>query len=402
MVGAGPTGLLTALALARAGVQVEIIDRAWRSAGQSYACGLHASTLGLLSRLGFGQALIDAGLSVDTMAFYEGSERRAEILMNKVDSDFPFLLVLPQDQLEERFEEELRGRGVRVQWGHRLDDLRQDENGVTAVVEKLGVTSIGYPVARSEESVEETIEVQARFLVGADGASSIVRRLLGIQSDHFGPPAAFEMFEFSPDRELPQEVRVALGPTFTDVLWPQPGALCRWSLQLPAPTESPAESLPETLVVLDEDSDREARRRVESRIRAHAPWFEAGIQQIDWTANVTFQPMLARSFGRQHCWLVGDAGHQTSPVGMQSMNIGLREADDLANRLERILKHSASLDLLTEYDQTRRAEWLELLRGAKAAHGSWTNAYRERLLACLPGSGPELRTLAAEIGLSAP
>jgi 2-polyprenyl-6-methoxyphenol hydroxylase-like FAD-dependent oxidoreductase len=75
VVGAGPTGLLTALELARAGVEVEIIDRAWHSTAQSFACGLHAATVDLLAQLGLERAALDVGRSIETLAF-RGSERR--------------------------------------------------------------------------------------------------------------------------------------------------------------------------------------------------------------------------------------------------------------------------------------------------------------------------------------
>jgi 2-polyprenyl-6-methoxyphenol hydroxylase-like FAD-dependent oxidoreductase len=83
------------------------------------------------------------------------------------------ILVLPH-RLEELLELALRDRGVRIRWGHRLDDLRQDGNAVTSSVEKLALTSVGYPYARSEEMVQSEVEVRARFVVGADGAASHV------------------------------------------------------------------------------------------------------------------------------------------------------------------------------------------------------------------------------------
>lgn len=406
VVGAGPSGLLTALELARAGLEVEIVDRAWRSAAQSYACGLHAASLEILGNLGLAEPALQAGLEIRTVAFYEGAERKAEAPVSPPGLAYPFVLVMPQDRLEELLEEALREKGIRVRWGHRLDDIRQDANGVTATVEQLGVTSVGYPVVRAEETVESETEVRAHYLVGADGSASHVRSLLGIETEILGSTRAYEIFEFATKSEAPSEIRIALGEDgLTDAFWPQPGWLSRWSLDLGERREPHLDKEREALVVLDDEIDKETRKRVEDRIRGRAPWFDAEIQEIDWTTIVAFDSMVAREFGRERCWLVGDAGHQTSPVGMQSMNIGLREASDLAARLVQAVKTpGAAAGRLEEYGQLRRLEWRKLLGalgglGAGPNASEWARANRGRLLGCLPASGPELNILAGHLGL---
>lgn len=407
VVGAGPIGLLTALELSRAGAVVEIIDRAWRSTAQSYACGLHGATLELLARLGFEAAVQEASLRIDTMAFYEGRDRRAELRFDSLHSPRPGLAVLPQDRLEEILEEGLRARGIRVRWGHRLDDLRQDENAVHATVEKLGVTSTGYPFARSEDTVEKEIEVRARFVVGADGASSHVRQLLGLATRQFGSPTAYDVFEFEPIQPTLAggEVRVAFGPSTVDVFWPQPASTCRWSLEVGGTEADHPGKERASIVVVDPAHDPAEHQRVNDLIRGRAPWFEAGVKEIDWTTVVGFERMMVEKFGTGRCWLVGDAAHQTGPVGMQSMNVGLREAEDLAGRLSRILLQGASPELLAEYERSRLEEW-SLLLGARggleagSATGKWTGPQRKRLLPCLPASGADLAKLAGQLGLT--
>src|SRR5262249_14594468 len=96
VVGAGPTGLLTALLLSEAGVDVTVIDREERTAARSYACALHSSSLALLDRLGLAATVLEHGRRIDTIGFYDGELRRAEIQLPQLDGDFPFLLVLPQ------------------------------------------------------------------------------------------------------------------------------------------------------------------------------------------------------------------------------------------------------------------------------------------------------------------
>src|SRR5690348_683617 len=108
MVGAGPVGLWTALTLAQAGVEVVIVDREKRTAARSYACALHPRTLHLLQGAGLSDAAIQLGRKVAKVSFYEGEERKAEIKINDERGVFPFLLILPQSELERLLEQKLK------------------------------------------------------------------------------------------------------------------------------------------------------------------------------------------------------------------------------------------------------------------------------------------------------
>ena len=68
-------------------------------------------------------------------------------------------------------------------------------------------------------------------------------------------------------------------------------------------------------------------------LKNRAPWFQNPVKEVDWSADVQIEPRLARRFGRESCWQAGEAAHQTGPVGMQSINIGFREAAALADAL---------------------------------------------------------------------
>lgn len=386
VVGAGPAGLLAALELSRAGLEVEVIDQAWRSTTQSYACGIHASTMDLLGTVGIQAPAIEAGLKVETMAFYEGSDRRAEIQFGPpaLPSSLPPRPAPGPPRGTTRRSPPRPGRPGPVGPSPRRPHPRRQRGG--AQCGKLAVTSVGYPFARSEEMVESVKEVRARFVIGADGSASHTRRLLGIETEHAGPGTAYDVFEFEPLTDPGREVRVAM-PGSADVFWPQPGHLSRWSL----------ESLGARGVSLKNpanpswSSTRTPTRPINGltdRIRFRAPWYTAGVKEIDWTSVVGFDRMMARNLGRGRCWLAGDAAHQTGPIGMQSMNVGLREASDLASRVARILHQGASLDLLTAFETERLAEWRRLLaRDAFSPNRSaspWVRTHVQRLAIHLP------------------
>jgi len=90
---------------------------------------------------------------------------------------------------------------------------------------------------------------------------------------------------------------------------------------------------------------------------------------------VRFEKRLAASFGRGRAWLTGDAGHMTGPVAAQSMNVGIREAFDLAETIADVLRNGASESTLEAYGKARIAEWRSLLGlDAPLAPGPHTDA----------------------------
>ena len=105
VVGAGPTGLVTALSLARRGVPVRIIDEKDGPARESRAMGLHARSLEYYRQFGFGDAVVERGVVADAIAFRAGNRdvtRFSLADMGSGLSPYPFLLAFPQDE-HERF-----------------------------------------------------------------------------------------------------------------------------------------------------------------------------------------------------------------------------------------------------------------------------------------------------------
>src|SRR4051812_8294061 len=76
VAGAGPVGLMAALALAEQGIQVQIVDQEKRPAARSYALALHPQSLRLLDEVGLADELLERAHRIERLAFYEGMERR--------------------------------------------------------------------------------------------------------------------------------------------------------------------------------------------------------------------------------------------------------------------------------------------------------------------------------------
>jgi len=406
VVGAGPVGLLTAILAAEAGLKVRIIDQETRTAARSYACALQPQSLKLLDEMGLAAPVVEQGLKIGTMAFYDRDSRRAEVRLSEPGGTFPFLLTLPQASFEGILEQRLRAAGIRVEWNHRFADCREEGEQVAVTVEELGGTATGYIVPHWETVVKSQVAVRARFLVGADGFGSRVRQRLGIEHNSAAGPAFFAIYEFETDEPGETEVKVALDDATSNVLWPLPGNRYRWTFQLVKGEGLGAfpEKERRSVRFAQPTVDEEIRQYVAQAAKQRAPWFTARVRGITWCTDVVFEPRMATQFGRGHCWLAGDAAHQTGPVGVQSMNVGLREASALVRRLRLILRERASHEALESYDRERQQEWQRLLglgSGARARDDTdpWVSQRRAKILPCLPGSEADLTGLAGQLRL---
>ncbi|WP_329410261.1 FAD-dependent monooxygenase [Nocardia vinacea] len=168
IVGAGPVGLITALGLARADVDVTVLEAKPAATPGEHDMIYHWTVLEGLDRLGVLDDMRTAGLvgrlwTVDVPSTGE----RITIDLSGLASDVahPYTVHLSPDRLTEVVLAQLRGhRHATVQWGARVTDVDADRDGVTVTV----------------EGPHGSHEVRAHWVVGTDGAHSIVRRNQGI------------------------------------------------------------------------------------------------------------------------------------------------------------------------------------------------------------------------------
>lgn len=409
VVGAGPVGLTTALALARGGVAVRVVDAAWRPAAQSYSLALHPASLALLDGLGLAGRVVDHAVHVRRIGFFDRAGRRVALPLHGLNEDFSFVAVLPQARLERLLEEALREQGVEVQWNHRAAEFEQDGETVRVRVDRLVKESVGYSVAHTEWVVAGSRHLEVPFVVGADGHRSLVRRALGIDFAEVGAPQHFAVFEFKTDADLDHELAVVFNEHDTDVLWPLPDGWCRWSFELLG-TEIPAEARDKSRLAVTVGADRYPvlePGRLGELLAARAPWFEGSIDEIRWRVAVRFERRLASAFGRGRVWLAGDAAHLHHPVGAQSMNVGLREGQELAGILADVLRRGAPLESLERSGYRRAVEWrrlFELDGGLAPGAGAdpWLAGHAGRVLSALPASGADLEALIGRLGFAPP
>ena len=394
VVGAGPVGMLTALLLKQAGIRVRIIDQEQQTTTHSYACALHPGTLRLFNGWGVADDILAAAHQVNIIALYDNNEWRAQASLRELKSDFRCVVVLPQNRFEEIVERRFSDAKLKVEWGHRLASISQDEDKVVAQIDRLRESAKGYVVPYLDLEVVKRFDIEADFVIGADGHHSHVRECLGIGLTSVGPPRTFDIYEFETDRPLAFEMRLVLHDG-ASVLWPLPGNRCRWTFELGEDEPEPFPTKERSPFIIEQaEQDQERRERIERFVQERARWFRGKITEIYWAPRVQFASAMAERFGSGRCWLIGDAAHQTSPIGVQSMNIGLHEAADLAGRLIKVLHGDASLQTLEEFGHERHNEWHQLLTGetihVRPEADPWIRARASALLSCLPASGDDL------------
>ena len=167
IVGAGPTGLVLALWLQAQGVSVRIIDKTSAPGTTSRAMVVHARTLELYRQLGMADAVAAAGHPSRVVNMWARGKRRAQIDMRDFGGDitpYPYLLIFPQDHHESFLCDQLAARGLTIERNTELLDAKDEGDQVTATL-------------RGPDGKTQTCTT--RFMVGADGAASTVRKGLG-------------------------------------------------------------------------------------------------------------------------------------------------------------------------------------------------------------------------------
>ena len=353
--GAGPTGLVAALTLARAGVPVLVLEKGEGLSAESRASTFHPPTLELLDELDLAGPVVASGLRAPTTQFRDRRAGPVATFDLGVLADltpFPFRIQLEQDKFTALA---LAGPvadpalPMEVRFGHRVHGVvGQDEHGVRLLVG----TADGFT------------EFRCPWVVAADGAHSPVRTSLGVEMLGETYPERFlvvsigdELADLLPDLDL---VNYVADPEEWLVLLRTPD---HWRVLFPVRTEDPdAELTPAAL-----------GRRLDGLLDAAGGTDGTGQRSPrDWEIlsaslyEVSRRVAATMRVGR--VLLAGDAAHQNSPLGGMGMNSGIQDAVSCGRRLAAVIG-GAPDSLLDEYDERRRRVAVEFVQAD--AHANW-------------------------------
>ncbi len=165
IVGAGPTGLAMAIECKRAGIPVRIIDKSEQPAQHSQALGVQARTLEQFERYGIADEAVARGRKLYRGALVSEQKTIVDFDFSVVPGRYPFVLFLPQSETERLLAAHLGSLGGEVERGTELLSFHNDANGVEAQLRHHSVVTQSFA---------------ARWLIGCDGAHSMVRRELQV------------------------------------------------------------------------------------------------------------------------------------------------------------------------------------------------------------------------------
>jgi 3-(3-hydroxy-phenyl)propionate hydroxylase len=330
LVGLGPVGAALANLLGRYGVRVLAIDKATAIFEKPRAIALDNEALRILQLAGVREGEFEAIAIPEVRYISPIFGRFARINSAGIIDGHPALVTFFQPELERLLRAKLSAYpNVEIRLGTELGSFSDDGQRVRAHL---------------NDAAGQQTQVFARYIVGTDGANSLVRRTLGLEFegrsfqqdwliiDALDVPNPIDHIEFRCDPKRPTPHMVA------------PGGRQRWEFML-RPGENP-----------------EDMERPESVRKMLAPWCDSQSISIERTAVYRFHAREAKQFSKGRCFIAGDAAHITPPFAGQGLVAGLRDVANLAWKLAAVVRGEVGEQVLASYDTERRPHAKKIIR----------------------------------------
>jgi 2-polyprenyl-6-methoxyphenol hydroxylase-like FAD-dependent oxidoreductase len=337
VVGAGPTGLTMAIELARRGIDVRVIDKAAEPNSETRALGVQARTLELYARNDVTPELLPRGLRADRFNVFSEGRRILRADFGALPTPYPFLLMIPQNHVEEVLARRLHELGVTVERELSLTRILHRPGKISATIQ---------PAAGGAETRDY------QWVIGADGARSTVRKLLnvGFLGTAFDEGFAVADLRMDWDRP-PTEFFAFLNSGRFAAFFPMLGGWHRVAIAQP-PGAAP-------------DSDRTISRfDLQAAIDQTVPG-RPSIAELRQAGRFRINQRRAAAHRVGRVFLAGDAAHIHSVIGAQGMNTGIQDAFNLGWKLAEVIKGTADETLLDSYEAERAPVAARLVRGTR-------------------------------------
>lgn len=372
IVGAGPTGLMLACELRRAGVSVQLVDRADGRRTASRAAGLHPRTMEVFDQRGMVEEFLTRGRPLTLVPHFAG----ISVDWSPLSTRYPYLFGLLQADTEDILELFAEGLGVSVQWSTEVVAFDRRRDGVTVALRG--------PNGPAEEQVD--------YVVGCDGAGSAVRQHAGIPfdgSDGLSVTLLGDVELAEPQTRLRIFDRGPAGAVTVMPLGTISGQ--PWSRLLVTEYHCEQSNEPMTL-----------ERLRQCAIRVAGTDF--GMHTPVWLSSFTDAHRQARQYRRGRMLLAGDAAHIHPPMGAQGMNLGIQDAVNLGWKLAAVVTGRASETLLDTYHEERHPVAARVLENTQAQSaligpGDDVTAMRALLTSLMRMEQPNEQLAAAMSGL---
>jgi len=335
VVGAGPVGLALALDLGTRGTPVLVLDDHEGPGDGSKAICFAKRTLDIAHRLGAAVPMVEKGVVWNVGKVFHGDGKLFEFnLLPEEGHRHPAFINLQQPYFETYLMQAIRraqseGAPIIVRGRNRVVALHEKEAGAQLTV----------------QTPEGTYEIDAQYVVACDGARSPVRSMLGLDFEGRIFEDNFLIADVRMKADFPTERWFWFEPPFKNsgqsaLLHKQPDDVWRIDFQLGWDIDRRRELDPERV-----------RARVDAMLSSQTgkiPDYE-----LVWTSIYTFQCRRMKTFRQGAVFFAGDSAHQVSPFGARGANSGVQDAENLAWKLDLVLKGVAGDGLLESYVSER-------------------------------------------------
>ncbi len=342
VVGAGPVGMVCALALNRRGVPVTVFEQEPAPVEDQRAATIHPPTLEMLDDLGVTKKIVPLGMVSTTYRFHDrvSGEVIAEFDLDRMRDEFAFPFVLQYEQYK-------LTASIAAEYANAGDFDVRFSHGVTGLTETADGVEIAYASPDGEG------RLAAAYVIGCDGGRSTIRKLAGIEFEGFTYPERF--------------IKIATSFDFGTV---NPNLVLRnyfsdpdeWCNLFKVRGKRPPGLWRAIFPVSNEESDEVALspERIEARLQKFFP--KAGRYDVEYVNVYPVSQRVAATFRSGRVLLAGDSAHVNNPIGGMGMNGGIHDGINLAEKLARVVKGEAGEDLLDLYSRQRRHAAVEYVQ----------------------------------------
>src|SRR5580693_1568913 len=343
VIGAGPAGLFAALELARHGVRARVVERAPQPHRQARATALQPGTLEILQQAGCLDQVLGSSVHVGfARVFDSGLSCVSELALAGAGCRWEFQCSLPQWRTEQILAGRLTELGGGVDRGISVVSLTEREDGVLAGLEEADGTRR---------------QMEAAWVIGAGGAHSATRASMGEDLAGSTYPGAALVADVRVTCGLPRDGSALIGcPAGYVFLAPLPGG--RWISFIGDLDRQEAEAL----------GRDPAPGAVTAAVGRRIPDGLIRVDDVAWASTFRMQRRLAPRLADSRRFLLGDAGHLSSPFGGEGLNSGLHDAANLAWKLALEARGRARPGLLASFAVERTAADRHVLNVSDQVH----------------------------------
>ncbi|MFK7753042.1 MAG: FAD-dependent oxidoreductase [Sedimentitalea sp.] len=331
IVGGGPIGMAAALDLGLKGTPVLVLDDHEGVGQGSRAICFAKRTLEIADRLGAGPKMVNKGVVWNVGRVFHGPDQLFEFNLQPEDGhSYPAFINLQQPYFEKFLVEQIReaqanGAPIEIRGKNAVSGFEQHADHVTLTI----------------DTPEGPYQLEADWLIACDGARSAIRDMMGLSFDGRVFEDNFLIADVKMTADFPTERWFWFEPPFKDagqsaLLHKQPDDIWRIDFQLGWDIDRAAELDPDKI-----------------RSRCDAMLGEGAEYDLEWTSIYTFQCRRMEEFRHARVLFAGDSAHQVSPFGARGANSGVQDADNLAWKLDLVIKGLAPDALLDSYSSER-------------------------------------------------